>query len=103
MFAALKEKHPSAQSFSPGFILSLDNPLKLHPVIFDTLDAKVVRSAALKTFGSGGPTGTDAHCWRRMCAAFGHYSDELCHALALFARRLRTDVVNHLVSLFFVT
>ena len=94
VFAALKEKHPSAQPSSPGSIISLDNPPKVHPVIFDALDAKVIRSTALHTFGSGGPTDTDAHCWRRMCSAFCHCSDELCHTLAMFARRLCTDVVN---------
>ena len=66
----------------------LRTPLKLpivHPVIFDSLDAKVIRSADLHTFGSEGPTGTDAHCWKRKCSAFGHCPDELCHALAMFA------------------
>ena len=93
-FEILKEKHPSAKPSSPGSLISLALPPKVHPVIFDALDAIVIRSAALHTFGSGGPTGTDAHCWRRMCSAFGRSSDELCHALAMFARRLCTDVVD---------
>ena len=85
VFEILKEKHPLAQPSSPGSIISLVHPPKVHPVIFDALDAKVIRSAALHMFGSGGPTDKDAHCWRRMCSAFGDCSDELCHALAMFA------------------
>ena len=44
--------------------------------------------------GAAGPSGLDAHCWRRLCTSFHSASRDLCHSLALFARRLCTSFVD---------
>ena len=61
-----------------------------HPVVFDALDASVVRAAALRTVGPAGPSGVDAREWLRLCISFHAASDELFAAIALFARILCT-------------
>ena len=60
-----------------------------HPVVFDALDALVVRAAALRTVGAAGLSGVNACEWRRLCTSFHAASDELCAPIALFARKLR--------------
>ena len=91
----LKSKHPNAQPVSPDTILrdGLEAP-QVHSVIFDRIDASSIRSAALKTKGAAGPSGLNAHCWRRLCTSFKSASHELCHSLALLARRLCTTFVD---------
>ena len=36
-----------------------------HPIYFDMVDGNLIRSTALKTEGSGGPSGLDAAAWKR--------------------------------------
>ena len=62
--------------------------------MFEATDARCVKSAALYTCGAGGPSGTNAHCWRRLCTMLGRPSNDLCHSLSLVARRLCTTYVN---------
>ena len=54
----------------------------------------MVRAAALRTMGVAGPSGIDARGWRRLCTSFRAASDELCGAIALFARRLCTSFIS---------
>ena len=63
-------------------------------MIFDALDGTVIRSAALRTQGSAGPSGLDAYRWRRLCTSFQQASDDLCNSLVLVARRLCTTCVD---------
>ena len=63
--------------------------------MFDCIDADSIRHAAKGTTGAAGPSGLDAHNWRRICCTFKEASDDLCHSLALLARRLCTQVVDH--------
>ena len=44
--------------------------------------------------GSAGPSGIDAHGWKRLCTPFKGGSSELCHSLALVARRICTAYVD---------
>jgi len=66
----------------------------VHPVIFDSIDAAVIRSAALRTMGAASPSGIDAKGWRRLCTAFKTVSADLCHSLALLAKRFSTTYVD---------
>ena len=84
---ALKSKHPEGQPPHPEYILSSDPP-DMHPVVFESLDANSIHSAALRTTGSAGPSGLDAHNWRHLCTAFKATSTNLCNSLALVAKRL---------------
>ena len=65
----LADKHPPGQPAHPDAIIN-DNPPDVHPVLFESLDAAIIRSAALHTNGSAEPSGLDALGWRRLCTSF---------------------------------
>ena len=91
----LKTKHPAAHPASADALISdRQDPPITHQVIFDQIDASSIRSASLSTTGAAGPSGLNAHCWRRLCTSFHAASRDLCYSLALFARRLSTTLVD---------
>ena len=91
----LRSKHPPAKPATPtALVMSHQEPPQVHPVIYDRIDACCIRSAALNTKGSAGPSGLDAHCWRRLCTSFHSASWDLCHSLASLAKRLCTSFVD---------
>ena len=56
----------------------------------------MIRSAALKTKGSGGPCGIDANGFRRIlaCKSFKQSSVKLCDEIAMLAARLCTTYID---------
>ena len=91
----LKSKHPPAQpATATALFQHPQEPPEVHPVVYDSIDAKSIRSAALNTRGAAGPSGLDAHCWRRLCCSFHSASWDLCHSLAMVARRLCVSLVD---------
>ena len=89
----LISKHPPGQPANSNYIISSE-PQDPHPVIFDSLDANTIRSAALRVNGAAGPSGLDAHAWRRLCTSFKGASSDLCASLASVARRICSSYVN---------
>ena len=89
----LVSKHPTGQRANAHCILT-SSPSETHPVIFESIDAKAIRSAVLNTTGSAGPSGLDAHDWRRLCTSFKGASTNLCNSLASTARRICTALVD---------
>ena len=89
----LASKHPPGQPAHPDAVTD-DDPPEIHPVLFESLDAAMIRSSALRTSGAAGPSGVDALGWRRLCTSFKSASTELCHSLALVAKRLCTELVD---------
>ena len=89
----LISKHPSGRGAQANSILP-SAPKEAHPVIFKSIDAKVICSDALRITGSAEPSGIDAHGWRRMCTLFKGASLDLCNTLASTARRICTSFVN---------
>ncbi len=85
----LIDKHPPGQPAYPDVIIK-DDPQDVHPVLFESLDAAIIRSAALNTSGAAGPSGIDALGWRRLCTSFKSASADLCHSLAQTAKRICT-------------
>ena len=66
----LKQKHPEAKSIKPTAVVTTDHmPQEFHPVIFDEITGPLIRSTALRTEGSAGPSGIDAQGWRRFCSS----------------------------------
>ena len=63
----LIDKHPSSQPAHPESLIKDYSP-EVHPVL---IDASTIRSAALRTTGSAGPSGLDAASWRRL---YAHHS-----------------------------
>ena len=86
----LISKHPPAQPAHSNCILD-EEPQTPHPIIFESLDASVVRSAALRVTGAAGPSGLDAHEWRRLCTSHKGASRDLC---ASVARRICSSYVD---------
>lgn len=91
----LRSKHPCASPAPTEALLCRSaTPPSVHPVVFEQITASSIRSAALNTTGAAGPSGLDAHCWRRLCSAFKTASSDLCHSLALLVKRLCTTLVD---------
>ncbi|PFX30258.1 hypothetical protein AWC38_SpisGene4932 [Stylophora pistillata] len=91
----LREKHPDAQEAQLGSLLF--GPIEEVPTtLFLEIDGEMVREAALRTKGSGGPCGVDVDGFRRILSykAFKKSGKELCDALALLARRPCTEYVD---------
>jgi len=65
-----------------------------HPVIFEQLDEHVIRRTALHLGGATGPSGVDALGWCHLCTSFQAASMDLCHSLALVARRISISFVD---------
>ena len=89
----LISKHPPAKPAHPNCILT-DEPDNPHPIIFESLDGSIVRSAALRVSGAAGPSGLDAHEWRRLCTSHKAASRDLCASLATVARRICSSYVD---------
>ena len=70
------------------------SPVDVHPVLFENLTGKSIRSAALRTQDAAGPSGIDAAAWRRLCTGFHRASEDLCSAVAAAAKRLCTTFVD---------
>ena len=66
-------------------------------VMFECNDADLICHAAKQTKGSAGPSGLNAHAWQRMCCSFKDAFNDLCHSLALLARRLCTQFIHPLI------
>ena len=91
----LKEKHPEAQEARLGSLLF--GPVEDIPdSVFLEIDGEMVRDAALRTKGSGGPSGVDANGFRRLlgCKSFKKSGTHLCNAVAVMARKLCTEYVD---------
>ena len=92
---ALKLKHPiGADPQDDALVDEAASPPDTHPVVFDSIQGKTIRAAALRTEGAAGPSGIDAHGWRRLCTSFGSASTDLCNSLALLTRRICTVLVD---------
>ena len=89
----LISKHPPGHPVSSEAIVS-GVPPDIYPVRFESLDATVIKNAVLKTSGAAGPSGLDALGWRRLCTSFKSASQDLCHSLALTAKRICTNLID---------
>ena len=90
----LQENHPEGRPQNPAALSQGNAVPEFHPVVFEGIDASLIRSMALKAKGSAGPSGLDASGWRRLCTSFGRLSDDLCDAVAAVTRRLCTEYVD---------
>jgi len=93
----LKEKNPEAQKAPLGTIV-FGTIEEVPDVIYQQINAEMVRDAALRTKGSGGPSGIDANGFRRMlaCKSCKKSGTDLCAAIATTARKLCTEYVDPL-------
>ena len=81
--AQLKEKHPSPQEARLGSLLF--GPVEDAPdSVYQQINGEMVREAALRTRGFGGPSGVNANGFRRILASksFKKCGTDLCAAIA---------------------
>ena len=93
----LREKHPEAQEAKLGSLLL--GPVEDVPdSIYQQINGEMIREAALRTKGSGGPSGVDVVGFRRIlaCKSFKISSTNLCDSLAILTKRLYTEYVDPL-------
>ena len=66
--------------------------------VYQDINGELVREAALRTKGSGGPSGVDANGFKSIlaCKSFKRSSTNLCEAIATLTRRLCTEFVDPL-------
>ena len=91
----VREKHPETQDAQLGTLVF--GPTEQVPdSIFQQINEEMVREAALKTKGSGGPSRVDSNGFRRMmaCKSFKKSSTNLCSSNATMTRRLCTEYVD---------
>ena len=96
----LREKHPEAKPKYEDMLLQ--GPLRgVNAVIYDNTNADLIRKCAIRTKGASGPSGLDADFWRRIVGSsvFGSASEDLCHAIALMARKLCSEDLVDLDSI----
>ena len=93
----LKEKHPDVQRAKLGSLLF--GPVEDIPdSVYQEINGELVREAALRTKGSGGPSGVDANGFKRIlaCKSFKRSSINLCESIATLTRRLCKEFVDPL-------
>ena len=92
----LQSKHPNGESVKEEAILP-DLNQTVEPVIYEEINAEVIKKAAKDTFGSGGPTQVDADIWKFFICSktFGNTSEILCEEIAILARRLCVEDIPH--------
>lgn len=92
----LEEKHPKGKEALPHTLLpsTPESDLCQNGIIFEMITGETIKHAALHTQGAAGPSGVDAHAWRRLCTSFKNASTDLCNALAAVACRLCTSYVH---------
>ena len=95
VMSQLVDKHPQAQEAKMGSLVygSVD---KVPDVLYQQINAEMVREAALRTKGSGGLSGVAANGFKRMlaCKSFKKSSTNLCDYIAVLARRLCTEFIE---------
>ena len=96
VFEELVKKHPNPSPATPQSLINPTNTIlqSCHPVIFDCLDSDLIRHTAVRIQGSAGPPGVNALGWRHLCTSFRTASSDLCHSLALVAKRISTSFTD---------
>ena len=98
----LKDKHPPSQQVNPDNVIPLSHDRDVHPVIYQHIDASLIRKTSLHIKGAASPSGLNAHSWRRLCTSFRAASDNLFHSLAEMTKRLCTEFVDPKILLPFL-
>ncbi|XP_074605797.1 uncharacterized protein LOC141858854 [Acropora palmata] len=94
--AQLKEKHPNPQPTKLGSLLFGPIDDELPETLYSEINGEMVRQAALRTKGAGGPSGIDANGFRRIMASksFKQSSSRLCETIATMTKILCTRYID---------
>ena len=96
VMSQLKQKHPNPQSAKLGSLLFGPIDDQYPESVYTENNGQMVRQAALRTKGSGGPSWVDANGFRRIlaCKSFNQSSTRLCEAVATMTRTLYTQYID---------
>ena len=92
MIKTLRQKHPNAKPLNDTMMLH--GPfIYLNEIIFDGINADLVKKCTIGTKGLHGPSGLDANFWSKMLcnSTFGNASYALCHVTALLPQMLCSE------------
>ena len=87
VMAQIQLKHPNPQPAKSGSLLFGPIDDEFPESAYSGINSEMVRQAALRTKGSGGPSGVHENGFRRMlaCNSFKQSSTKLCEAIAIMA------------------
>ena len=91
----LHEKHPKAHPAKLGLLLF--GPVEeVYESAYNEITSEMIREAALRTKGAGGPSNVDANGFQRILASksFKKSAPNLCDALATTTRRFCTEYID---------
>ena len=91
----LQSKHPDPKPADDD--ITYVGPIEVpDPILFNCIDANLVRRAAKLTRGSAGPSGIDSESWGRILVSkhFKSAGTYLCASFSRFTRVLATEQVN---------
>ena len=92
----LKENHPNPQPVKLSFLPFGPIHDAIPETLYSEINGDMVRQAALRTKGAGGPSGIDANGFRRIMASksFKQSSSRLCEAIATMTKILCTQYID---------
>ena len=92
----LKQKHPIPQPAKLGSLLFGPIDDEFPESVYLEINGEMVRQAALRTKGAGGPSGVHANGFRRIlaCKSFKQSSSRLCEAIATMMKTLCTQYID---------
>ena len=84
---SLKQKHPESKPACEETLINGEPPV-IHPIIFDDINEKSVRKAAIRTKGRSSSSRLDADGWRKIITSkvFGSCTFDLRKAIADFIK-----------------
>ena len=96
VMAQLKEKHPNPQPTKLGSLLFGPIDDEVPETLYSEINGEMVRQAAMRTKGAGGPSGIDANGFRRIMASksFKQSSSRLCETIATMTKILCTQYID---------
>ena len=94
--AQLKEKHPNPQPTKLGSLLFGPIDDEVPETLYSEINGEMVRQAAMRTKGAGGPSGIDANGFRRIMSSksFKQSSSRLCETIATMTKILCTQYID---------
>ena len=90
----LLDKHPPGKAMDPSTISNCPPTSRPHPVIFEEIDGRLIKTTIQRMDGAAGPLGLNAGDWKRLCCSFQRHSDNLCRAVAGLAKKLCSTYVD---------
>ena len=96
VMSQLKQKHPNPQSAKLGSLLFGPIDDQYPESVYTEINGEMVRQAALRTKGAGGPSGVDANGFRKIiaCKSLKQSLTRLCEGIATVTRTLCRQLIH---------